>query len=113
MVLGFMLVWDMPSIKQGVATLARYGCEVYAGGAVGRQKGTDGTCYPHILCLVPSFSSRLAPVYNEVAPVFGVFGRLFGKALEVQVGICCVMFEVRGVAQCGCGHVMAMPLWMT
>ena len=25
LVLGFMLVWDMPSIKQGVATLARCG----------------------------------------------------------------------------------------
>ena len=24
-------------------------------------------------------------MYNEVAPVFGIFGRLFGKALEVQV----------------------------
>ena len=30
-------------------------------------------------------SSRLAPVYNEVAPVFAIFGQLFGKALEVQV----------------------------
>ncbi|KAG1671404.1 hypothetical protein FOA52_011901 [Chlamydomonas sp. UWO 241] len=28
--------------------------------------------------------SRLAPVYNEVAPVLVVFGRLFGMALEVQ-----------------------------
>ncbi|KAI8469626.1 MAG: hypothetical protein J3K34DRAFT_385728 [Monoraphidium minutum] len=28
--------------------------------------------------------SRLAPVYEEVAPVLGVFGRLFGKALEAQ-----------------------------
>jgi len=54
LVLGFMLVWDMPSIKQGVSTLG---------------------------------SSRLAPVYNEVAPVLTVFGRLFGKALEVQARI--------------------------
>jgi hypothetical protein len=30
-------------------------------------------------------SSRLAPVHQEVAPVLGVFGRLFGKALEAQV----------------------------
>jgi hypothetical protein len=30
--------------------------------------------------------SRLSPVYNEVAPVFAVFGRLFGRALEAQVG---------------------------
>ncbi len=52
LVLGFMLVWDMPSIKQGVSALSR---------------------------------SRLAPVYNEVAPVITVFGHLFGKALEVQV----------------------------
>ncbi|GAX80385.1 hypothetical protein CEUSTIGMA_g7824.t1 [Chlamydomonas eustigma] len=54
LVLGFMLVWDMPSIKQGVSTLG---------------------------------SSRLAPVYNEVAPVLTVFGRLFGKALKVQARI--------------------------
>lgn len=30
-------------------------------------------------------TSRLAPVYNEVAPVLSVFGALFGKALQVQV----------------------------
>ena len=24
LVLGFMLVWDMPSIKQGISTLGRY-----------------------------------------------------------------------------------------
>ncbi len=30
-------------------------------------------------------SSRLSPIYNEVAPVIGVFGKLFGKALEAQV----------------------------
>jgi hypothetical protein len=34
----------------------------------------------------PAAQSRLAPVYEEVAPVLGVFGRLFGKALEAQVG---------------------------
>lgn len=28
--------------------------------------------------------SRVAPVYEEVAPVLGVFGKLFGKALEAQ-----------------------------
>lgn len=52
LVLAFMMVWDMPSIKAGVETLR---------------------------------SSRLAPVYDEVAPVLSVFGNLFGKALEVQV----------------------------
>jgi predicted PurR-regulated permease PerM len=31
--------------------------------------------------------SRLAPVYGEVAPVLGVFGKLFGKALEAQARI--------------------------
>ena len=30
-------------------------------------------------------TSRLAPVYNEVAPMLLVFGQLFGKALQVQV----------------------------
>lgn len=35
-------------------------------------------------------SSRLAPVYNEVAPVITVFGKLFGKALEVQAQIAVV-----------------------
>jgi hypothetical protein len=35
--------------------------------------------------------SRLAPIYNEVAPSIAVFGKLFGKALEAQVGgIACV-----------------------
>jgi len=29
--------------------------------------------------------SRLAPIYDEVAPVLGLFGKLFGKALEAQV----------------------------
>ena len=55
LVLAYMLVWDMPKIKDGVATLK---------------------------------SSRLAPVYNEVAPSLGVFGKLFGKALEAQVCVC-------------------------
>lgn len=54
LVLGFMLVWDMPSISSGMATLR---------------------------------NSRLAPFYNEVAPVLSVFGKLFGKALEAQVGL--------------------------
>ena len=31
-------------------------------------------------------NSRVAPLYREVAPVLGVFGKLFGKALEAQVG---------------------------
>jgi hypothetical protein len=30
--------------------------------------------------------SRVGPIYMEVAPVLGVFGKLFGKALEAQVG---------------------------
>lgn len=34
--------------------------------------------------------SRLAPVYEEVAPVLGVFGKLFGKALEAQARIAAV-----------------------
>lgn len=57
LVLGFMFVWDMPSISAGVATMR---------------------------------SSRLAPVYAEVAPMLAVFGRLFGKALEVQAQIALV-----------------------
>jgi len=57
LVLGFLLVWDMPSIKSGVATLR---------------------------------NSRLAPLYAEVAPVLGVFGKLFGKALEAQARIALV-----------------------
>lgn len=60
LVLGFMLVWDLPSIKKGVASLS---------------------------------SSRLAPVYHEVAPVLTVFGLLFGKALEVQARIAVVVSE--------------------
>ncbi|KIY99566.1 hypothetical protein MNEG_8395 [Monoraphidium neglectum] len=34
--------------------------------------------------------SRLAPLYEEVAPVLGVFGKLFGKALEAQARIAMV-----------------------
>ncbi len=30
-------------------------------------------------------TSRLAPIYNEVAPSVAVFGQLFGKALQAQV----------------------------
>lgn len=30
-------------------------------------------------------SSRISAVYSEVAPVVGVFGTLFGKALQAQV----------------------------
>eukprot|EP00798_Chlamydomonas_sp_ICE-L_P015257 gene15258-21340_t len=32
-------------------------------------------------------SSRVAPVYNEVAPVLSVFGKLFGRAMEAQARI--------------------------
>ena len=32
-------------------------------------------------------TSRLAPVYNEVAPSVTVFGQLFGKALQAQAGL--------------------------
>ena len=32
-------------------------------------------------------ASRLSPIFNEVAPVLAVFGKLFGKALEAQVGL--------------------------
>lgn len=32
-------------------------------------------------------TSRLAPVYEEVAPSLTVFGTLFGKALQAQVGL--------------------------
>lgn len=35
-------------------------------------------------------SSRLSPIYNEVAPVLSVFGKLFGKALEAQARIALV-----------------------
>lgn len=31
-------------------------------------------------------SSRLAAIYNEIGPVLTVFAKLFGKALEAQVG---------------------------
>lgn len=29
-------------------------------------------------------TSRLSPIYNEVAPSVAVFGQLFGKALQAQ-----------------------------
>ena len=52
MILAFMVLWDLPNIRSGVASLK---------------------------------TSRLSAVYLEVAPVFGVFGALFGKALQAQV----------------------------
>ena len=52
MILSFMVVWDLPTIRAGIASLK---------------------------------TSRLAPIYNEIAPSFGVFGALFGKALQAQV----------------------------
>ncbi|KAI8469443.1 MAG: hypothetical protein J3K34DRAFT_423607 [Monoraphidium minutum] len=51
LILGFFMLWDLPLISRGVASLKQ---------------------------------SRLAPLYDEVAPVLGVFGKLFGKALEAQ-----------------------------
>jgi len=54
MVLSFMIVWDLPTIRGGVASLR---------------------------------TSRLAPVYEEIAPSFAVFGTLFGKALQAQVSL--------------------------
>jgi len=33
-------------------------------------------------------TSRVAPIYNTVAPSLGVFATLFGKALQAQVGRC-------------------------
>ena len=52
MILAFMVMWDLPNIRRGVASLE---------------------------------TSRLSGVYREVAPTFGVFGTLFGKALQAQV----------------------------
>lgn len=54
MVLSFMIVWDLPTIRAGVTSLR---------------------------------TSRLAPVYEEIAPSFAVFGTLFGKALQAQVSV--------------------------
>ena len=51
MILAFMILWDLPNIRRGVASLE---------------------------------TSRLSAVYKEVAPTFGVFGTLFGKALQAQ-----------------------------
>ncbi|GBF98399.1 hypothetical protein Rsub_10464 [Raphidocelis subcapitata] len=57
LILGFFMLWDLPKISRGVASLKQ---------------------------------SRLAPIYEEVAPVLGVFGKLFGKALEAQARIAVV-----------------------
>ena len=51
--LSFMIVWDLPTIQQGTASLR---------------------------------TSRLRSFYAEVAPTCTVFGTLFGKALQAQVG---------------------------
>jgi predicted PurR-regulated permease PerM len=52
-----MMVWDLPTIARGVASLK---------------------------------TSRLAPVYNTVAPSLEVFATLFGKALQAQARIAVV-----------------------
>ena len=56
MILAFMVMWDLPNIRRGVASLQ---------------------------------TSRLSGAYREVAPTFGVFGTLFGKALQAQVTCLC------------------------
>lgn len=57
LILSFMMVWDLPSIANGVASLK---------------------------------TSRLAPIYNTVAPSVEVFANLFGKALQAQARIAMV-----------------------
>ena len=54
MVLSFMILWDLTTIRAGVTSLR---------------------------------TSRLAPVYEEIAPSFAIFGTLFGKALQAQVAL--------------------------
>jgi predicted PurR-regulated permease PerM len=54
MVLSFMILWDLTTIRAGVTSLR---------------------------------TSRLAPVYEEIAPSFAIFGTLFGKALQAQARI--------------------------
>ena len=63
LVLSFMIVWDLPTIQQGTASLR---------------------------------TSRLRSFYAEVAPTCTVFGTLFGKALQAQVGTalrCTLLFH--------------------
>lgn len=57
MILSFMMVWDLPSVASGVASLK---------------------------------TSRVAPIYNTVAPPLEVFATLFGKALQAQARIALV-----------------------
>ena len=45
-------------------------------------------------------ASRFRAIYNEVAPTFAVFGRLFGKALQAQVGCCPA--SLGGLLCCAC-----------
>jgi predicted PurR-regulated permease PerM len=57
LVLSFMILWDLPIISQGVASLK---------------------------------TSRLADIYEEVAPSIVVFSQLFGKAMQAQARIAMV-----------------------
>lgn len=57
LVLSFVVVWDLPTIAQGIRSLE---------------------------------TSRLSPIYKEVAPSVAVFGQLFGKALQAQARIALV-----------------------
>ncbi|KAL4858146.1 putative transport protein YdbI [Chlorella vulgaris] len=57
LILSFMVVWDLPTIKRGVQSLR---------------------------------TSRIAPIYNTVAPSLEIFATLFGKALQAQARIAAV-----------------------
>lgn len=57
LILSFLLMWDLPAISRGVASLK---------------------------------TSRVAPIYNTVAPSLEVFATLFGKALQAQARIAMV-----------------------
>jgi len=115
LVLSFMIVWDLPTIQgergaggsraraRGRARRGRGGGAprgAPARGAARRARGLSrGDPRPHQNAALPPLSpagarslatSRLAPVYAEVAPSLTVFGQLFGKALQAQARIALV-----------------------
>ncbi len=127
LILGFFTLWDLPMISRGIASLkhVRPAPRLSAVDLVELRAWIAQLCVSglHAMttpCHRPTYltasrpaspinpsQSRLAPIYDEVAPVLGVFGKLFGKALEAQVGarmgsFCACGFGFRARVRCVC-----------
>jgi hypothetical protein len=119
-VLSFMLVWDMPSIASGVASLRSSRLAPFYN-EVAPALSVFGKLFGKALeaqvrngcpaCMTSTLRSRSAcsccdcrawHAYLEIAPAVSVFGRLLGKALEAQYTCRCLSGTLRAVIWCGC-----------